>query len=149
MRIRMIFLVIALFAIMPLGSSAYSQTSQRKPVTSIQNTSWQWVSFYKSGTGSIRPKLAASFGLFFNMNDTIFCTSDCNNYRAQYQLNGDKISFGSFTGADTDGCEESQEYEYMNGIMNTESYRIDDDYLIFTLKDGGGSMIFRPRTTNP
>ncbi|MDA1337748.1 MAG: META domain-containing protein [bacterium] len=91
------------------------------------------------------PKDEDVFTITLNINGTIIGTTDCNNFNGRYIISSDnKLSFENGFASTKKGCQESQEYLFMNSLEQVERYSINDEgNLALQLKSGLGTMIFK------
>ena len=137
------------FSVLVLLLSLVSCASSKKLAdTDIYDTTWELE--YLSG-----PKIAFE-GLFPDRKPNISFNSDtkrvegtasCNGYRAEFTINGNKISFGEPGPTTMMYCGEGEKY-FLNTIAKVNGYRIDGKGKLHLMLDDNTIMRFK-KAGNP
>ena len=104
---------------------------------------WNWISTTYNNDTQVKPRTASKFSITFKNNGTFSATTDCNSMGGDYAVNGNKISFGKMMSTMM-YCDGSQESEFKKMLGEVQSFLFTSKgELVFNLKLGSGSMIFR------
>ena len=103
---------------------------------------WRWLRTLYDNDSETRPKVD-KFTLTFNKDGTFSAGTDCNSVGGKYLTNKDKISFIDVFSTEM-YCEGSQEDIFKKIFNESESFSFTSwGELVFRLKDGGGTVIFK------
>lgn len=103
---------------------------------------WKWI---KATTpqGDVMPQKSDAFTLSFNNDGTFSASTDCNGVGGEYVAGKTSLSFDKMMST-LMYCEGSQERVFSDFLSNTEGFVFTSrGELILTLKDDGGTVIFR------
>ncbi len=103
---------------------------------------WKWI---KATTpqGDVMPQKSDAFTLSFNNDGTFSASTDCNGIGGEYVAGKTSLSFDKMMST-LMYCEGSQERVFSDFLSNTEGFVFTSrGELILTLKDDGGTVIFR------
>jgi heat shock protein HslJ len=113
--------------------------------SSLQGATWVMQN-YRNSQGQMTPAFPGSEATAtFNEDGSLTGKATCNQYRATYQVNGNKLTIvpGPMT---LMACvpEEwnAQEYDFIQALAATASYKIQGDQLTLSDKDGNPILVF-------
>lgn len=112
-------------------------------VMTLDMQSWKWIKTdYNDGT-VITPHKTDAFTLSFNENNSVSIATDCNSMNSTYEVSDHQITFGPIISTKM-FCPDSQEQEFSMMLSEADSFLFTSKgELIFNLKSGRGSVIFR------
>jgi heat shock protein HslJ len=124
------------------SSTTPGVTSTSSPSTSsLQGTSWLWVSSTEKGTVTTN-KTPTKFILKFGANTMMESSTDCNGVGGSYALSSSKgIAFSNFISTMM-FCEGAQESTYTAHLLKVTSYTVTGKTLTFVLGNNEGTMTF-------
>ena len=104
---------------------------------------WSWIKTIYNNDTEVTPNDTDVFTLTFKDDGTFSATTDCNAMSGGYEVEDNKISFGSIA-ATLKFCEDSQEQKFSSMLGEVRSFLFTSrGELVLELKFDSGSMIFR------
>lgn len=120
--------------------SSLSQSSDE-----LVGVKWYWDIAYDNKGETIFPRTRDAFAINFKDNGDLFGSTDCNNFSAKFERDGNNINFGSFFSTEM-YCEKSKEEFFKNSLAAVEEFSFDgSDKLI--LKSSTTSLFFVNKDT--
>jgi heat shock protein HslJ len=142
-----------LLAMMLLVPSHTFVTAQIKLSTSgnpLADTKWMLTSFGVGGVGNPLIERSA-ITLKFGSESRASGSGGCNTFGADYNVNGNKISFGrviSTRRACVDQRLNQQEQRYLGALESAETFRLDGNSLVIFHDDGRNRLLFMSTATS-
>ncbi|HBD24520.1 MAG: hypothetical protein A2566_03800 [Candidatus Zambryskibacteria bacterium RIFOXYD1_FULL_40_13] len=129
---------------MQFGQVAQDFEGEANPdIMTLDMNVWRWISTKYSDGREVKPNGTKPFSLTMEKDKTFSVSTDCNGVGGEYIVKDKQISFTKMVST-LMYCENSQESEFTQMLGEAQSYQFTSKgELIFSLKSGGGSMIFR------
>jgi heat shock protein HslJ len=140
--VGLLFLMLA--ACTPQSNSLPDTGDGQTPVAEVNlaDTKWMLVSFGEPGAETTVIE-GSTITLAFDAEGQAGGSGGCNSYGAQYEVQGDKLSFGVITrtlmACDADGIGE-QEQRYFQALETTSRFELTGDHLTIWYEDGQGVL---------
>jgi heat shock protein HslJ len=105
-------------------------------------TTWTWIRTTFGDARETTPRQPGRFTLTFMADGSFTATTDCNNMRGTYEVNGAAISFGPVA-ATRMYCADSQESEFAGLLATARGYRFTSRGELILELEGDGSAVLR------
>ena len=111
-------------------------------VATFEDKSWKWTRTVMGNNDVIVPKKSDAFTLTLSEDGSFNGTTDCNNYFGQYEVTGNKLTFGPIATTRM-YCEGSEENIFTKALGEVDGFLFDEKgNLVLTIKFDSGSMMF-------
>ncbi len=129
---------------MQFGEVAQNFEGESDPsVMKLDMKPWSWVSTDNADGSKIVPLRKDAFVLTFTKPNTFSAKTDCNGVGGNFAVKGDSLALTNMMST-LMFCEGSQEAEFNSMLSDVERFQFTSKgELIFTLKSGKGSALFK------
>jgi heat shock protein HslJ len=117
--------------------------SNQKAGTEIKDEKWQWAAFFENepASQSVVPD-PVNYTLMLNSDGTLNIQADCNMVSGSYTLEGNSLALALGPSTMAFCGEQSLDMLFIESLSNVESYAIENNQLVLTLKNNAGKMTF-------
>jgi heat shock protein HslJ len=142
--VTILTLVVAILLLAACSSGSSADGLQEVPVEEIQDITWEWVELVENNPAaqSVVPD-PENYTLTFSTDGTVAVKVDCNTGSGSYTIDGSKIEFGPMALTMAMCPPESLHDQFLMLLGDVDTFGMQDDQLVFTLKDDAGEMRFQ------
>ncbi len=131
------------------AESTPTAAGEAVPGGDLVGTTWEWVSVMDPA-GQTTASDPTRYTITFNSDGTASIKADCNSVTATFVADAGSLSITPGASTAVACPEDTQDQLFLNSLISSLAYSVQDGELILTLGDGSGTMMFRSGgTTGP
>lgn len=117
--------------------------SNQKTEADIKDVKWQWAALFENepAAQSVVPD-PENYTLTLKADGTLNIQADCNMVSGSYALEGNSLTLGLGPSTMAFCGEQSLDVVFIEALNNVESYTIENNQMVLSLKNNAGKMTF-------